>query len=48
MWRILLRLLRRKMRRFTIPNQSPVPKAYQEFDETGRMPLPATITAQWR
>jgi arsenic resistance protein ArsH len=25
------------MRMFTIPNQSSVPKAYQEFDEAGRM-----------
>lgn len=32
-----LRLLGRWMRMFTIPNQSSVPKAYQEFDDTGRM-----------
>ena len=32
-----LRLLGRWMRMFTIPNQSSVPKAYQEFDEEGRM-----------
>ncbi|MES2129061.1 MAG: arsenical resistance protein ArsH [Pseudomonadota bacterium] len=32
-----LRLLGRWMRMFTIPNQSSVPKAYQEFDEAGRM-----------
>lgn len=32
-----LRLLGRWMRMFTIPNQSSVPKAFQEFDETGRM-----------
>ena len=32
-----LRLLGRWMRMFTIPNQSSVAKAYQEFDETGRM-----------
>jgi len=25
------------MRMLTIPNQSSVPKAYEEFDETGRM-----------
>ena len=25
------------MRMFTIPNQSSVPKAYEEFDEAGRM-----------
>ena len=25
------------MRMFTIPNQSSVPKAFQEFDEAGRM-----------
>ena len=32
-----LRLLGRWMRMFTIPNQSSVAKAYDEFDETGRM-----------
>ncbi len=32
-----LRLLGRWMRMFTIPNQSSVPKAYQEFDDEGRM-----------
>jgi arsenic resistance protein ArsH len=32
-----LRVLGRWMRMFTIPNQSSVPKAYMEFDETGRM-----------
>lgn len=32
-----LRLLGRWMRMITIPNQSSVPKAYQEFDEAGRM-----------
>lgn len=32
-----LRLLGRWMRMFTIPNQSSVPKAYEEFDEAGRM-----------
>lgn len=32
-----LRLLGRWMRMFTIPNQSSVPKAYQEFDDCGRM-----------
>jgi arsenic resistance protein ArsH len=32
-----LRLLGRWMRMFTIPNQSSVPKAYQEFDAAGRM-----------
>lgn len=32
-----LRLLGRWMRMFTIPNQSSVPKAFQEFDEFGRM-----------
>ncbi len=32
-----LRLLGRWMRMVTIPNQSSVAKAYQEFDETGRM-----------
>ena len=33
----MLRLLGRWMRMFTIPNQSSVPKAYEEFDEAGRM-----------
>jgi arsenic resistance protein ArsH len=32
-----LRLLGRWMRMVTIPNQSSVPKAYQEFDDDGRM-----------
>lgn len=32
-----LRLLGRWMRMFTIPNQSSVPMAYQEFDADGRM-----------
>lgn len=32
-----LRLLGRWMRMFTIPNQSSVAKAYEEFDEVGRM-----------
>jgi arsenic resistance protein ArsH len=32
-----LRLLGRWMRMFTIPNQSSVAKAFQEFDERGRM-----------
>lgn len=32
-----LRLLGRWMRMVTIPNQSSVPKAYQEFDDEGRM-----------
>ena len=32
-----LRLLGRWMRMFTIPNQSSIAKAYQEFDEDGRM-----------
>lgn len=32
-----LRLLGRWMRMFTIPNQSSVPKAYQQFDAAGRM-----------
>ncbi len=32
-----LRLLGRWMRMFTIPNQSSVAKAYQEFDSNGRM-----------
>ncbi|TCT25837.1 arsenical resistance protein ArsH [Thermomonas haemolytica] len=32
-----LRILGRWMRMVTIPNQSSVPKAYQEFDEDGRM-----------
>ena len=32
-----LRLLGRWMRMVTIPNQSSVPKAWQEFDDDGRM-----------
>ena len=32
-----LRLLGRWMRMVTIPNQSSIPKAYEEFDEAGRM-----------
>ena len=32
-----LRVLGRWMRMVTIPNQSSVPKAYEEFDEAGRM-----------
>jgi arsenic resistance protein ArsH len=32
-----LRLLGRWMRMFTIPNQSSLPKAFQEFDAAGRM-----------
>ncbi len=32
-----LRVLGRWMRMLTIPNQSSVPKAYQEFDDDGRM-----------
>ena len=32
-----LRVLGRWMRMITIPNQSSVPKAWQEFDEAGRM-----------
>jgi arsenic resistance protein ArsH len=32
-----MRILGRWMRMITIPNQSSVPKAYLEFDETGRM-----------
>lgn len=32
-----LRILGRWMRMFTIPNQSSIAKAFQEFDETGRM-----------
>ena len=32
-----LRLLGRWMRMFTIPNQSSIAKAFQEFDESGRM-----------
>ena len=32
-----LRILGRWMRMFTIPNQSSIAKAYDEFDEAGRM-----------
>ena len=37
-----LRLLGRWMRMFTIPNQSSVPKAYEQFDDAGRM-LPGPL-----
>ncbi len=37
-----LRLLGRWMRMFTIPNQSSVPKAYEQFDDAGRM-LPSPL-----
>ena len=37
-----LRLLGRWMRMFTIPNQSSVPKAYEQFDPAGRM-LPGPL-----
>ena len=37
-----LRLLGRWMRMFTIPNQSSVPKAYEQFNEAGRM-LPGPL-----
>jgi arsenic resistance protein ArsH len=37
-----LRLLGRWMRMFTVPNQSSVPKAYEQFDEAGRM-LPGPL-----
>ena len=32
-----LRVLGRWMRMFTIPNQSSIPQAFREFDESGRM-----------
>lgn len=32
-----MRVLGRWMRMLTIPNQSSIPKAFQEFDEAGRM-----------
>ena len=32
-----MRVLGRWMRTLTIPNQSSIPKAFQEFDEAGRM-----------
>lgn len=37
-----LRILGRWMRMVTIPNQSSVPKAYEQFDEQGRM-LPSAL-----
>ncbi len=40
-----LRVLGRWMRMFTIPNQSSVAKAYQEFDDAGRM-LPSGYYAR--
>ncbi len=36
-----LRLLGRWMRMVTIPNQSSVPRAYEQFDDAGRMKLSA-------
>ena len=33
-----LRLLGRWMRMFTIPNQSSIPRAYEQFDAAGRLP----------
>ena len=33
-----MRLLGRWMRMITIPNQSSIPKAYEQFDEAGRLP----------
>ena len=36
-----MRILSRWMRMFTIPNQSSVAKAWQEFDENGRMKPPS-------
>ena len=36
-----MRVLGRWMRVLTVPNQSSVAKAYQEFDEAGRMKLSA-------
>jgi hypothetical protein len=38
-----LRILGRWMRMVTIPNQSSVPKAWTEFDSTGRMKVPLRI-----
>ena len=40
-----MRVLGRWMRMFTIPNQSSVAKAYQEFDDDGRM-LPSSYYAR--
>ncbi len=40
-----LRVLGRWMRMVTIPNQSSVAKAWQEFDDNGRMNHPHTTTA---
>ena len=37
-----MRLLGRWMRLITIPNRSSIPKAFQEFDEAGRM-LPSPL-----
>jgi arsenic resistance protein ArsH len=37
-----MRVLGRWMRMVTIPNQSSVPRAYQEFDEDGRM-MPSAL-----
>src|SRR3546814_19766738 len=42
-----LRILGRWMRMITIPNQSSVAKAYQEFDEAGRL-LPSSRSTESR
>ncbi len=42
-----MRILGRWMRMITIPNQSSVAKAWQEFDEDGRMKPSRTTTVLW-
>ncbi len=39
-----MRILGRWMRMFTIPHQSRVPKAYEQFDEAGRCCRPRCTT----
>jgi arsenical resistance protein ArsH len=42
-----MRVLGRWMRMITIPNQSSVAKAYEQFDDAGRMKPSAYTTAWW-
>jgi arsenic resistance protein ArsH len=42
-----MRVLGRWMRMVTIPNQSSVPKAFQQFDEEGACSHPVSMTGSW-
>lgn len=42
-----MRILGRWMRMITIPNQSSVPKAWTEFDDTGRMKVHHSQDCSW-